>query len=951
MLKKINIFIISLFLITFSLFSQTFDGTLTVALINDIPPVSYMNNREPEGLFTDIINTIAFDNNWKINYIYDTFPNLLQMVQENKIDIMVGLIKTQSRQELLYFNNTPVLTSWSQIFVNKDTHEINNILDLDGKKIGVMNSDQNGINFINIADSFDIHYELINYPQYLDLEEAIVNKKVDAGIFFSIYSFTKENIKSTDIIFTPNNSYFAINKQRYDLYFVLETIDNNLMKWKRDQKSIYYVLMDKYFKTIEKKIFPSWLPYIIIFSIFIFLLLFMWGRFLKKRIKKQIIQLYEKDENFKQLFKTINQGIIYFNLDSTVNDINPAAEKMFNLEKEEIINKTMNDLNIISENEKNVYFLDQLIKDCIELQKENFLVLGVFNNNENIRWLNASIIPEFIDKKISSVYITFDDITDLKLALDTIEDREKETNKIIDNMAAGFAYHKIYYDENGNAVDYEYIKTNNEFHKLTELSFDIIGKKASQIFDFKDDENIVDDNYSMVAKTQNPRRIEKYMENIGKWFDISIYSPKEGYFATIFYDSTDRKNNEQILKGSEDALRENQKRLSTTFESIGDGVIAVDNQFKVTMMNKVAKNILNWDSGYYGTDLDKILNLKDINIDGRSIKNIAVEVFETKKPYYINQATLHIEKTNETKIIEDSISPIYNGDIMYGLVIVFRDITDKIEFQEKNEELENQLNQAQKMESVGQFAGGIAHNFNNIITTINGYVSIIENEIDDSFKLTKELNEIKLSANRASALTNQLLTVSRKQSTNPSIVDPKEIISSLSSMMKSLVGEDIIIENNFNSKNKIKADRNQIEQIILNFVANSRDALLENFDKEKRIVIKTEDCFVKNNLDDKYFGVEKGEYVIITFYDNGPGIDQEIRDKIFDPFFTTKEKDKGTGLGLSTIYGIVKQNNATIHVFSEKNNGTTFQIFWPVTFEKEVEVFETDIISPKKNTR
>ena len=246
----------------------------------------------------------------------------------------------------------------------------------------------------------------------------------------------------------------------------------------------------------------------------------------------------------------------------------------------------------------------------------------------------------------------------------------------------------------------------------------------------------------------------------------------------------------------------------------------------------------------------------------------------------------------------------------------------------KRRQIEAQLRQAQKMEAIGTLAGGVAHDFNNILTTIIGYTDLMLETIDTDNPLTEELKEIKIAGKRAAALTRQLLAFSRKQIVQPKILDLNKLLTNIEKMLVRLIREDIeILMIQESALWKVEIDPGQMEQVIMNLVVNARDAMPIG----GKLTIET----VNIDLDENYFTdhgiVEKqpGSYVVLTVSDTGIGMGKEVQEHIFDPFYTTKEKGKGTGLGLSTIYGIVKQNNGFIWAYSEPGQGSTFKIYLP----------------------
>jgi len=254
--------------------------------------------------------------------------------------------------------------------------------------------------------------------------------------------------------------------------------------------------------------------------------------------------------------------------------------------------------------------------------------------------------------------------------------------------------------------------------------------------------------------------------------------------------------------------------------------------------------------------------------------------------------------------------------------------------------LEEQLFQSQKLEAIGQLAGGIAHDFNNILTVINGYSDLALLKSDETNPLHKGLLGISNAGKKASDLVRQLLAFSRKQIIEPQKVNINKLVEDLDKMMNRLIGEDVkIIRNLENNLPGIKADPAQIEQILINLVVNARDAINSNSGKtaERKITIDTNKITLDKNFSTDKNAKFSGRFISLSISDTGSGMDEETKGKIFEPFFTTKAKGEGTGLGLSTVYGIVKQNNGMIFVYSEVGLGTTFRIYWPSieTFEEK----------------
>ena len=290
------------------------------------------------------------------------------------------------------------------------------------------------------------------------------------------------------------------------------------------------------------------------------------------------------------------------------------------------------------------------------------------------------------------------------------------------------------------------------------------------------------------------------------------------------------------------------------------------------------------------------------------------------------------KKRNGKVYWEDAhISPIKNefGKVTHYLAVK-EDITQKKFLQE-------QLAQSQKMESIGTLAGGIAHDFNNILTVINGYSEFALMKLQENEPLHKDVSAILSASRKAENLTRQILAFSRKQIYQPEIISLNKVISNLEKMIRRLIGEDIKIKiQTGQDVPYLKADPNQIEQILINLIVNARDAINQKTDKagDKLITIETGTKYLDDSFVDKHLDSRSGVHVYFYVSDSGVGISDDIKQNIFEPFFTTKETGKGTGLGLSTVYGIVKQNNGNIFVYSEPGKGTTFKIYWPITEEQ-----------------
>ncbi len=391
----------------------------------------------------------------------------------------------------------------------------------------------------------------------------------------------------------------------------------------------------------------------------------------------------------------------------------------------------------------------------------------------------------------------------------------------------------------------------------------------------------------------------------------------------IIRDISERKQKEQ-------ALAIEKEKLQVTLNSIGDGVIATDIEGKIILINKVAESLTGWSRNEaLGKPLNNVLYIKNFN-DHTQNENMIESTFRSETSYFIDKAIL-VHKDGSTKVISDSISPIYDSEgNVTGFVLVFRDITEKLK-------IESELAKAQRIESIGVLAGGIAHDFNNILTAIMGNISLARMYINPKDKIYERLIEAENASERAKRLAQRLLTFSSGGAPIMKTIAMEQILrdsvdfalSGSNIKCEYYIAEDLWL---------VDIDESQISQAINNIVVNACQAMPDGGNiklSAENIAIESKDSVL----------LRTGKYIKISIEDFGCGIPEDILPKIFDPYFTTK-KDC-SGLGLAIAYSIIRRHGGNIEVLSTPGKGTVFHIYLPVSPANAVKIKYSETITAR----
>jgi two-component system cell cycle sensor histidine kinase/response regulator CckA len=619
--------------------------------------------------------------------------------------------------------------------------------------------------------------------------------------------------------------------------------------------------------------------------------------------------LRASEERYRNLVELAPDGIVTLDKKGHVLSVNRAMLGIGGYSQKDFVGKHFSELNSLFPVDIPEYA--RFFTSILSGKKIRSIQYPVRRKDDSEGWVEACVGPLKQSGEITGVLAIVRDISERREIEEEIKRSELRYRATI-NSLDDFV-HMV--DESLNFVLVnEKVRRINKEHGIAK---DVEGKNLRDVYPFLSEE--VFSQYARVFQTGELISTEETVEIGNKKFITQtkkipvVVGKKVANVVTVIHDVTEQKHTEK-------KIRESELQYRTLFDNSSDAIFIRNTEGKFLEANIPALQRLGYskeellrmtpqdliDPGHFGGSADP---WSGVGMDkGRIFETVLLCKDETKIPVEIN-----------TKPIE------YKGN--KAVLWVSRDISERIKTQRALKESEELLLHSQKMEAIGRLAGGIAHDFNNLLTAILGYSDILALSSTLGEEETDCVEEIKKSAERAALLTKRLLAFSRKQMLQPKIVDLNTLIKNLESLLKRVIGEDIDFRTELSSTEEVvKADPGQLEQVLINLIVNSRDAMPNG----GTITVETGHVCMKQNRCHLGHTVPSGEYVYFTVRDTGTGIDEKISRMIFEPFFTTKEKGKGTGLGLATVYGIIHQSSGFIFLNSEPGKGTTFQIVFPM---------------------
>ncbi len=930
---------------------------IRIAAFNFYPTLFQAKDGSVQGFYVDFLNEIAKRENWTIEYVYGNWADGLSRIKSSEVDVLTNVALTAERTQFMDYGKVPLLTVWAELYAPNGS-PIDSIRDVQNKKIALMKGDFNAANFKNLIEKFSIPCTYVEYGNFEEVFKAISARQVDAGIVNNTFGTAKQaeyNLKSTGVIFNPFDIFFTVAKGKNSA--ILAKLDHYLEEWRKNESSPYHQARERWSHKSAStiRVVDPWLKKAAVVSGILLCVAVGFVILLRIQVRRKTAEIQKYTDELQAANRQLEEEIeehrraedelleskskfqAFYELGLVGLTITSPGKGWLN------INDCLCTILGYSEAELREMTWAQLTHpDDLAVDVEQFecVLKGEIDGYElDKRFLTRSgeiVFAKLVvrcvrkpDRTVDFIVAMVQDITKSKQIENELRDAEWKFRALFNNGPIGVAYHQMIYDESGTPVNYLFIDANDNYIKLTGV--DPRGKTATQAFPGieKDPANWIRV-FGRVAKTGKPIHFEQYLQSNDRWYDVVGYQYKPDHFVASFVEITDRKR-------AEETLHESEFRWKFALEGAGDGVWDWNIQAGEAYYSQRYKEMLGYSEDEIGNTSDEWL--KRIHPDD------VTGVMTALKPYIEGKTgTASVEYRMLCK--DGSWKSILGRGMVVScdsdgkplrMIGTNTDLTERKTVEQERRTLELQMQQTQKLESLGVLAGGIAHDFNNILMAIIGNADLALMRINKESPAVENLHRIEQAAVRAADLAKQMLAYSGKGKFVIENIDLNILLEEMLHMLEVSISKKAVLRlNPYSPLPTVEADATQMRQIVMNLVINASEAI---GDKSGVIAITTGcmDCD-RNYLNDVWLdeNISEGLYVYLEIADTGCGMDKATMAKLFDPFFTTKFT--GRGLGMAAVLGIVRGHKGAIKVYSEPKRGTTFKILLPAS-NRPIEIF------------
>jgi PAS domain S-box-containing protein len=619
------------------------------------------------------------------------------------------------------------------------------------------------------------------------------------------------------------------------------------------------------------------------------------------------LALRRNEALFRAVIEKSAEIISLTSADGTTRYLTPSAWRMLGWKPEEVGARTMRDQLIPEDRARVAAELERLVRTG---ERDLVLDLRVRHRDGSIRWVESTGTNLLDDPEVAAIVGNYRDITARKQA----EEALRASRDLLEK-AQEMAHLGSWTSGVGKDDELQWSRECGRIFDVPDGAVITLGQIMARVH--PDDRERVMRARRAAAEAQAPLDIEhRIVRGDGRLCWVRAHTSVERWngvprMVACVQDITDRK-----------LADEARAHLVAIVEFADDAIVGATPEGIVTSWNRAAETLYKWSASEAIGRPTSILVLPE-NRDTVAPLLERLRAGEVIRHF----ETTHLRKDGATVEVVFTVSPIFDAEHrVIGSARIIRDLTERRQAESHLRQTEAQLLQAQKMEAIGVLAGGVAHDFNNMLSVILSFTSLVLDDLMPGDPRRADIQEIARAGERASDLTRQLLAFSRKQVLQPQVLDLGDAVRSMEKMLRRLLSEAIELSLVVpGSLGRVLADPGQIEQIVMNLAVNARDAMPSG----GKLRIELSNVELDADYASLHQGVTPGPYVMVGITDTGVGMDAATRERIFEPFFTTKEIGRGTGLGLSTVFGIVKQSEGHIWVYSEPGRGTTFKVYFP----------------------
>jgi len=906
---------------------------LRVCASEDYPMVHRTVGGRVVGFFPEILEHVAREHGWRVQYVWGTWEECLRRLERGEADLIGAIARTPDRERIFDFNREVVLPTWG-VLVASERYRIENWDDLEGCRVVVQKGDVYGADFLRLAAGLGVTVTPIYVDEYSEVMEFVQRGSADAGVVARTFAQEKAleyGVHPTPFVLHPVNLHFAVPKGRNA--DVLAALDDWLARAKARPDSAYYGALRRWLPAAGRWARRlQWLQWVALFVslglLGAVLVLFSFRRQLRLRteeLRRTVERLKAGEQRYRLLVEHAPIPIIV-HADERVIFANPAAARCVGADRPEVLAGRW------------IYdFIDPewqaTVKDRVQslsgekrpapATEEKFIRV----DGRRI-WVEVAATPIEYEGKVA-VQVVFQDITTRKEAESALQERTRQ-------LAATSTMLRVILDTIPVRVFWKdresrYLGCNRPFAEDAGLLTpeDALGRTDHEMA-WREQADLYRRDDAWVMEHQSPKigfeepqtRLDGSVRVL-RTSKVPLYDPDGNLMGVLgcYEDITEQRR----------TLQE-RMRLAAAVEHAAEGIVITDEEGAVLYVNPAFVRM----TGY---ETEEVRGRKASVLECPRRHAEYDEIWEVvRKGKGWSGRTVLRKKDGSVLNVSVTISPVRDKD---GRIMNFTGIVRDIS---RELELQRQLEEAQRLESVGQLAGGVAHDFRNILQAQIGLLDFALGSLPSDHPSRADIVQARKCADDAARLCDELLSFGRKQMLQLKTIDVNKFLKENLEMLRRVFPENIEIE--FlpgRAVGAVRADPTQLGQVFMNLALNARDAMPEG----GRLTIETENVLLDEEYCRTHKWAQSGRFAMIRITDSGCGMDEETQARVFEPFFTTKQRgaQKGTGLGLAVVYGIVRQHDGMIRVYSEKGKGTTFKVYLPVVQRRAVEV-DTGITGP-----